>query len=71
MLQDRRYAMKILIVGLLFLVIVSLFGGLFFMYRDKGDSKRMVNALTIRIALSVAIFLILIGSYYFGLIPHR
>ena len=63
--------MKILIVGLLFLVIVSLFGGLFFMYRDKCDSKRMVNALTIRIALSVAIFLILIGSYYFGLIPHR
>lgn len=63
--------MKILIVGLLFLVIVSLFGGLFFMYRDKGGSKRMVNALTIRIALSVAIFLILIGSYYFGLIPHR
>ena len=63
--------MKILIVGLLFLVIVSLFGGLFFMSRDKGDSKRMVNALTLRIALSVVIFLILIGSYYFGLIPPR
>lgn len=63
--------MKILVVILLFLVIVSLFGALFFMYRDKGDSKRMVTALTFRIALSVAIFLILIGSYYFGLIPKR
>ena len=63
--------MKILVVILLFLVIVSLFGALFFMYRDKGDSKRMVTALTLRIALSVAIFLILIGSYYFGLIPKR
>lgn len=61
--------MKILVVILLFLVIVSLFGALFFMYRDKGDSRRMVTALTFRIALSVAIFLILIGSYYFGLIP--
>ena len=63
--------MKILVVVLLFLVIVSLFGALFFMYRDKGDSKRMVTALTFRIALSIAIFLILIGSYYFGLIPKR
>ena len=71
MLQDRHDVMKILVVGLLFLVVVSLFSGLFFMYRDKGNSKRMVNALTIRVALSVVIFLVLIGSYFFGLIPHR
>lgn len=63
--------MKILVVGLLILVIVSLFSGLFFMYRDKGNSRRMVNALTFRIALSIIIFLVLIGGYYFGLIPHR
>ena len=63
--------MKILVVILLFLVIVSLFRALFFMYRDKGNSKRMVRALTFRIVLSVAIFLILIGGYYFGLIPRR
>ena len=71
MLQDRHDVMKILVVGLLFLVIVSLFSGLYFMYRDKGDSKRMVNALTIRVALSIVIFLVLMGSYFFGLIPHR
>lgn len=71
MLQDRHGVMKILVAGLLFLVIVSLFSGLFFMYRDKGNSKRMVNALTIRVALSVVIFLVLMGSYFFGLIPHR
>ena len=63
--------MKIVVVILLFLVVVSLFSALFFMYRDKGNSKRMVTALTFRIVLSVAIFLILIGSYYFGLIPKR
>ena len=63
--------MKILVVILLLLVLVSLFSALFFMYRDKGDSRRMVTALTFRIVLSVAIFLILIGSYYFGLIPQR
>ena len=63
--------MKILVVVLLFLVIVSLFSALFFMNRDKGNSKRMVTALTFRIVLSVAIFLILIGSFYFGLVPRR
>lgn len=63
--------MKIMVVGLLFLVIVSLFSALFFMYRDKGNSKRMVYALTFRIGISVVIFLILTGSYYFGLIPRR
>lgn len=63
--------MKILVVILLVLVIASLFSALFFMYRDKGDSKRMVTALTFRIVLSIAIFLILIGSYYFGLLPAR
>ena len=63
--------MKILVVILLFLVIVSLFSALFFMYRDKGNSKRMVRALTFRIVLSVSIFFILVGSYYFGLIPQK
>ncbi len=63
--------MKIVVVILLFLVIVSLFSGLFFMYRDKGDSKRMVNALTIRIVLSLLIFAILMASYYFGWIPKK
>ena len=63
--------MKVLVVVLLFLVLVSLFSALFFMYRDKGNSRRMVTALTFRIVLSIAIFLILIGSYYFGLFPQR
>lgn len=63
--------MKVLVVVLLFLVLVSLFSALFFMYRDKGNSRRMVTALTFRIVLSITIFLILIGSYYFGLMPQR
>ena len=63
--------MKILVVVLLILVLVSLFSALFFMYRDKGNSRRMVTALTFRIVLSITIFLILIGSYYFGLMPQR
>ena len=61
--------MKIVILVLLLAVIVSLFSGLYFVYKDKGTTNRAVTALTVRIALSVLVFLILIGSYYFGLIP--
>jgi predicted benzoate:H+ symporter BenE len=61
--------MKIVVIVLLLAVIASLFSGLFFVYKDKGESNRAVVSLTIRIALSLLIFLILIGSYFFGLVP--
>ena len=61
--------MKIVIVVLLFAVIASLFSGLFFIYKDKGQSNRAVTALTVRIILSIVVFALLIGSYYFGLVP--
>ena len=61
--------MKIVVIVLLLAVIASLFSGLFFVYKDKGNSNRAVVSLTIRIALSLLVFLILIGSYFFGLVP--
>lgn len=61
--------MKIVVILLLLAVIASLFSGLFFVYKDKGESNRAVVSLTIRIVLSLLIFLILIGSYFFGLVP--
>ena len=32
-------AMKIVVILLLFAVVASLFSGLFFVYKDKGDSQ--------------------------------
>ena len=63
--------MRIVIFILLFAVLVSLFSGLYFVYKDKSGGNRAVIALTIRIALSILVFVILIGSYYFGWIPER
>jgi len=63
--------MKIVIIILLFAVVVSLFSGLFFIYKDKGQSDRAVKALTVRIVLSILVFALLMGSYYFGLIPGK
>lgn len=61
--------MKIVILVLLLAVLVSLFSGLYFVYKDKGQSNRAVVSLTIRISLSVLVFVILMASYYFGWIP--
>ncbi len=60
---------KLIIVLLLIGVIGSLFSGLFFLYRDRGAGDRAVKALTVRIGLSIAIFVLLMLGYRFGLIP--
>jgi hypothetical protein len=61
--------MRIVILVLLFAVVASLFSGLYFVYKDKGGTNRAVISLTIRIVLSLVVFVLLIASYYFGWIP--
>ena len=62
---------KILVVLILFTIIGSLFSGLFFLVRDKGASDRTVRALTVRISLSVLLFVLLMVGYATGLLqPH-
>ncbi len=61
--------MRIVILVLLVAVIASLFSGLYFVYRDKGTTNRAVVSLTIRIALSLLVFVLLMASYFFGWIP--
>jgi hypothetical protein len=62
---------KILIVVILAAIVASLGSGLFHLVKDEGRSKRMVNALTVRIALSVLLFVLLFVAWKGGLIvPH-
>ena len=62
---------KILIVVVLVAIVVSLGSGLFHLVKDDGQSKRMVNALTVRIALSVLLFVLLFVAWKSGQIaPH-
>jgi heme/copper-type cytochrome/quinol oxidase subunit 4 len=62
---------KILIIICLIGIVISLGSGLFHMVNDKGESRRMVHALTVRITLSVALFILLWIAYANGLIqPH-
>lgn len=61
--------MKLLIVAFLVVIVASLGSALYFLMRDKGGSDRTVKALTVRITLSIALFILLMASYYFGFIP--
>tara|TARA_B100000927_G_C16445726_1_gene461669 strand:- start:1276 stop:1482 length:207 start_codon:yes stop_codon:yes gene_type:complete len=62
---------KIIFILLFSLIIISLFSSLFFLVKDKGNKKRVVNALKVRIGLSVVLFMILIYMYSNGYIqPH-
>jgi len=61
--------MRYVVIGMLVLIVASLFSGLFFMLGDRGRTDRAVRALTIRVALSITLFLILMGGYWLGLFP--
>ena len=54
---------KFIVLLLLGFVIVSLFSGLYFLVKDKGQSNRTVNALSVRIGLSiVAIAIVMLAG---------
>lgn len=64
---------KVLIVATLVVILISLFGALALLFKNDDPSKRkqVVQALTIRIGLSIGLFLTLMAGLYFGVIPGR
>jgi Protein of unknown function (DUF2909) len=60
---------KIVVILFLVLIVGSLGSALYYLVRDKGSSDRTVKALTVRISLSIALFVLLMAGYYFGFIP--
>ncbi len=60
---------KVLVVLLLLGIVGSLFSGLFYSWRDRGSGVRTVRALTLRIGLSISLFLLLLAGFRFGFIP--
>lgn len=59
---------KLFVVLVLLVIIGSLFSALYFLSKDKDGSVRTVKALTMRITLSITLFVLLLLGYYFGLI---
>ncbi len=62
---------KIVVIIAIFAIIFSLGSGMVFLLKDKSGSKRTVKALTFRIGLSVALFVLLLVAFALGWItPH-
>ncbi|MDX1670367.1 MAG: twin transmembrane helix small protein [Limnobacter sp.] len=58
--------MKI-VVGILFVIILaSLASAFLFLMKDKSQTNRTVKALTVRIGLSVGLFLLILFSWHMG-----
>lgn len=63
--------MRIIVIIFLVLIVASLGSGLYYLIKDKGQSERTVKALTVRVALSIILFVLLMLGFYFGLIPGK
>lgn len=62
---------KVVVLVLLGLIVTSLGKALFHMSSSPEDSAKMVQALTFRIGLSVALFVVLFIAWYAGILtPH-
>ncbi len=64
--------MRVFVVLMLIAIIASLGSALVFVYRDREqDKSRVVKALTVRVSLSLVLFLLLMAAYLFGWIGDR
>ena len=63
--------MKIVVILLFVAILASLGSALVFLVTERGQSKRTVKALALRVGLSLTLFLLLMAGYYFGLIPGK
>ena len=62
---------KLLILLCLLGIVISLGAGMFHLVNDKGESRKMVRSLSVRVGLSVALFVLLLIAWSQGLIrPH-
>lgn len=59
---------KVGIVVTLLAIIASLGSGLFYLFNDRGESRRTLTALTVRIGLSVALFLFILLGLFTGVL---
>jgi hypothetical protein len=63
--------MRIIILLALAGILLALGSALVYLVRDRGATNRTVNALTVRVGISVALFLFILFSYWMGWIQPR
>jgi hypothetical protein len=63
--------MRIIALLFIFFILASLASALYYLIKDKGQSDRTVKMLTVRVGLSLTLFLLLMAGYYFGIVPQN
>jgi hypothetical protein len=70
--HSGRKSMKLIPAFILIAILASLGSALVFLIRDGSKTRRTLHALTVRIALSVALFLFLMFGYWMGwFVPNQ
>ena len=64
--MDMTQVFKYIVIFNLIMILLSLTKGFHFLMKDKDQSKKMVTTLSIRIGLSVFLFLLMFFGYYMG-----
>lgn len=63
--------LKVAILLSLLATLVSLFGGLFFLVRDAGRTRRVLHALYLRVSLAALTLALVAWGFYSGqLVSH-
>jgi hypothetical protein len=62
---------KLLVIAALLAIVASLGSALYHLSSRQGDPQKMVRALTLRVGLSVGLFILLLVAWKLGYIhPH-
>jgi hypothetical protein len=63
--------MRLVVILFLAFILLSLFSGLYYVWKDRGTSTRAVKALTVRVILSIVLFALLVIGYQLGIFTHK
>ena len=63
--------MRLVVILFLAVILLSLFSGLYYVWKDRGTSTRAVKALTVRVILSIVLFALLVIGYQLGIFTHK
>ena len=63
--------MRIIVILFIIVILASLGSALYYMVKDRGTTERTAKALTVRIALSITLYVLLYLGFHFGFITTR
>ena len=69
--QSGRSMYNILILAVMFVILVSLGSGLFFLVRDRGKTQRTVIAMSVRVGFSLLLLALLAWGFVFKYLPQN